>query len=144
MAFRLRIYERRYAVFKNFCKSIAAMTFVFLASQPAAAQPGVRVDVPLPGLEIRVGHKAPPRLRSEQRPARPGRDYLWLPGSWDWRGNDWDWAPGRWERPSERGQRWVKARYTREGSGWRHEPAHWSNQKLVEGDDYRRWKSEKH
>lgn len=129
---------------KNFLKSIATMSFVFLAAQPAAAQPGVRVDVPLPGLEIRVGHKAPPRLRSEQRPARPGRDYLWLPGSWDWRGNDWDWAPGRWERPSERGQRWVKARYIREGSAWRHEPAHWSNQKLTEGDDYRRWKTEKH
>ncbi len=124
---------------KNICRSIAVMSFVAL-TLPTTAQPAVRVDVP--GLEIRVGHKAPPRLRSERRPARPGRDYSWLPGSWNWESNDWAWAPGRWERPNQRGSRWVQARYIREGSAWRHEPGHWSNQRVVEGDEYRRWKSE--
>lgn len=129
---------------KNVCRSIATMTFVGLMSLPAAAQVRVQVNVPLPGLEIHVGHRAPPKLRSEQKPHRPGRDFLWIQGFWHWQGNDWDWVPGRWERPIEPGARWVKARYAREGSAYRYEPGHWSNQRLVEGDDYRRWKTESH
>ena len=128
---------------KNICKSIATMTFLVLMSPPAAAQLGVHVDAPLPGLEIRVGHKAPPKLRIERKPHRPGKDYQWAQGSWNWQGSDWAWAPGRWERPGA-GVRWVNARYAREGAGWRHEPGHWSNQQIVEGDDYRKWKSEGH
>jgi hypothetical protein len=81
-------------------------------------------------------------MRSEHRPPRPGKDYSWAGGSWDWRGSAWAWAPGRWERPNEHGAKWVNARYVKDGNAWRHEPSHWSNQRLVEGDDYRRWKSE--
>jgi hypothetical protein len=127
---------------KNICKSIATMTFAGLMSLPAMAQ--VRVEIPLPGLEIHVGHRVPPKLRSEERPHRPGRDFVWIQGFWHWQGNDWGWIPGRWERPNDRGARWVKARYAREGSGWRYEPGHWSNQRLIEGEDYQRWKAESH
>ena len=126
---------------KNICLSVATLAIAF-TSLPASAQ--VRVEIPMPGLEIRVGHTAPPRMRSETRPPRPGKDYVWAGGSWDWRGNSWAWAPGRWDRPGDHGSRWVKARYVREGNAWRHEPGHWSNQRLVEGDDYRRWKGEQH
>lgn len=122
-------------------KSIAAMSFAVLASLPATAQ--VRVDIPLPGLEIHVGHTAPPRLRSERRPERPGRDYAWAQGFWHWQGNEWTWVPGRWDRPEQRGVRWVRARYVREGRSWRYEPGHWSNQRVVEGDDYRRFREER-
>ena len=128
---------------KNICRSIASAAFV-LASMPAAAQGGVRVDIPLPGIEIHVGHSAPPRMRSETRPPRPGKEYVWAGGSWNWHGNAWDWAPGRWDRPNDHGAHWVQARYVQEGSSWRHEPSHWSNQHMVEGDDYKRWKSEDH
>jgi hypothetical protein len=124
--------------------SIATMMFMAITSLPATAQVGVRVDVPLPELEIHVGHSAPPRLRSEVRPERPGREFSWIPGFWHWQATGWAWIPGRWERPSERGARWVRARYAREGSGWRYEPGHWSNQRIVEGDDYRRWREEHH
>ncbi len=127
---------------KNICKSIATLTFLGLTSLPATAQVGVRVDVPLPGLEIRVGHRAPPKLRSERRPQRPDRHHLWIRGSWDWQGDDWTWISGRWERPNDHGVRWIRARYVREGRGWRYEPGHWSNQRVIEGDDYRRWRSE--
>ena len=122
-------------------KSIAAMSFLCLSCVPTSGHMQVRLDVPRPSLEIRVGHTAPPRLRSERRPRRPGRDYVWLRGSWDLHGNDWAWVPGRWERPDHRDNRWVRARYTREGNAWRYEPAHWSNQRVVEGDDYREWRS---
>jgi hypothetical protein len=37
----------------------------------------------------------------------------------------------------------VSARYAREGRAWRYEPAHWSNQEMREGDDYRRWKHDR-
>jgi hypothetical protein len=142
MASRLRVSGRRQAVLKNILLSIATMTFAGLTTMPAAAQ--VRVDIPLPGLEIRIGHRAPPKLRSEVRPHRPSRDFLWIPGFWHWQGNDWDWVPGRWDRPNAHGVRWVKARYVREGGSYRYEPGHWSNQRLIEGDDYRRWKDERH
>lgn len=127
---------------KHIGRSVAAMTFAALASLPAAAQVGVRVDVPLPGLEIRIGHRPPPRFRSESRPYRPGRDYVWIRGFWHWQGDDWVWIPGRWERPVDRSSRWVRPRYVRDGRVWRYEPGHWSSQRLIEGDDYRRWREE--
>ncbi|HEY2092640.1 MAG TPA: YXWGXW repeat-containing protein [Thermoanaerobaculia bacterium] len=107
----------------------------------AMAQVGVSVNVP--GLQIRVGHTSPPRLRHERIPPRPSRNAVWLPGSWDWQGNGWVWIPGRWERGAHNGT-WIKARYVREGNGWRYEPAHWSSQRLVESDEYHRWHDEQH
>ncbi len=129
---------------RNICKTIAVVTFAAAVSLPAAGQISLRFGIPLPPseLEIRVGHRAPPRALSEHRSQRPGRDYLWIRGSWDYQRNDWRWVPGRWARPDQHGSRWVKARYTREGPGWRYEPAHWSHERLVEGDEYRRWRSE--
>jgi WXXGXW repeat (2 copies) len=126
---------------KQILKVVAPLALTVLVTAPLAAQIPLP---PLPGLEIRVGHTAPPPLRVEVRPSRPSRDHVWAPGSWDWQGNDWAWAPGRWDRPERHGSRWIKARYVREGRGWRYEPGHWSYQRVVEGDDYRRWRSEQH
>lgn len=123
-------------------KSVAVMAFAALTSLPAAGQVDLRFGIPLPELEIRVGQSAPPRMRSEHKPPRPGRDYMWLKGSWGWQSNDWAWMPGRWERPHQHGAWWVQARYVREGRAWRYEPAHWSTQRVIEGEDYRRWRSE--
>jgi hypothetical protein len=128
---------------KHLGKSLAAMALLLLTSMPAAAQLGIRVEIPLPGLEIRVGHRAPPPMRREVRTRRPDRQHLWVRGSWDWQQNDWAWIPGRWERPEYRNARWIKARYVREGRAWRYEPAHWSNQRLSMSDDYRQWRSNK-
>ncbi len=128
----------------SFLKSVATVTFVGLTSLPAAAQVSVHVDVPLPALEIHVAHAAPPKLRIEHRPSRPGRDYVWVQGFWHWNGGGWDWVPGRWDRPDAYGVTWVGARYVHEGSAYVYQPGHWSNQRLIEGDDYRSWKAEKH
>lgn len=129
-------------MFRQMLRFTAAGTFIVLTSLPASAQPQVRIDIPLPGLEIRVGHRAPPPLQREYRPSRPSRDHVWIPGSWDWQRNDWVWIQGRWDRPSEGHASWIKARYVREGPGWRYEPGHWSNQRVIEGEEYRRWKDE--
>jgi hypothetical protein len=129
-------------VLKTLGKSVAVLAFAALTSLPAAGQVDLRFGIPLPELEIRVGHSAPPSARHEHKSPRPGNDYLWLRGSWGWQGNDWAWMPGRWERPDRHGVKWVKARYARDGRAWRYEPAHWSNQHVIEGEEYRRWRSE--
>jgi hypothetical protein len=114
------------------------ISLLTLGGVPAAAE----THVDLPGVEIRIGHTAPPPLRHEKKPHRPGSDYVWLGGGWDWQGSDWVWVPGRWERPAYHHATWVAPRTRREGEAWRVEPGHWSHQKLVEGDEYRRWRSE--
>ena len=144
MASRLLLHERRPFVLKKVLTSIATMTFAGLTSLPAAAQVSVQFNVPLPGLEIHVANNAPPAMRHEHKPSRPGSDYLWVQGFWHWHGSGWDWVPGRWDRPDVHGVRWVKTRYVREGGSYVYQPGHWSNQRLVEGDDYQSWKAEKH
>lgn len=121
---------------------VTTLLLTGVGGSTAMAQP-VGVSVHVPGLEIRLGHAAPPALRHERIPRRPSRDAVWLAGSWDWQGNGWVWIPGRWERTEHRGT-WVKARYVREGDSWRYEPAHWSSQRLVESDEYHRWHNDRH
>ncbi len=111
-----------------------------LAVSPALAQ--VRAD--LGPLHIRIASDAPPRARVERRPARPNRSAVWIDGSWDRQDDRWEWLSGRWEQPSDRHARWMKAKYRRDNGAWRYEPAHWSNQQVVEGDDYRQWKADHH
>ncbi len=93
-----------------------------------------------PRLEVRIAQEAPPRPRHEHRSTRPDRDSVWVAGYWDWQGSQWGWLPGRWDRPEDRSSRWVTPRYQREQGAYRYEPGHWSNQHVVEGDDYRKWK----
>ncbi len=119
-------------------KSLVFVSALAVTGVPAAAE----THVELPGVEIHVGHHAPPAIRHEHRPPRPASDYVWIPGAWDWQGSDWVWLDGRWERPGYAHARWVAPRYRREGDIWRYEPGHWNHQKLVEGDDYRRWHEE--
>jgi hypothetical protein len=123
---------------KRILKSIGLAALGALIAIPAAAQS--RVD--LGPLHIRITGDAPPRARHEQRSARPYRDAVWIRGSWDRQDDRWTWISGRWERPSDRHSRWIDARYRREGRAWRYEPAHWSYQQLVEGEDYQRWRDD--
>ena len=130
---------------RHLLRSLLLASLAGLVVTPASAQ--VRAD--LGPLHIRIATNAPPRARYEQRPARPYRDGVWINGYWHWQGERWAWTSGRWEQRNRQQARWINARYTREGCpwyrqqgcGWRYEPAHWSNEQLVEGDDYQRWKS---
>src|SRR5512141_886852 len=123
-------------MFKRILISVAPVALLALAAVPAAAQPS------RPTLEIRIANTAPPRVRYERVPRRPDRDSVWIKGYWHWEGNRWDWVNGRWERPEQRSRRWVAPRYRREGNAWRYEPPHWSHERIVESDEYRRWKQE--
>ena len=119
----------------RFSRPALLIPLLSLAGLPAAAE----VHVDLPGVEIRVGQTAPPPIRHEKKPHRPGSDYVWIPGAWDWQGSRWAWVGGRWERPAYAHAHWVAPHYRREGDGWRYEPGRWDRQKLVEGEEYRRW-----
>jgi len=117
-------------------KSLAPIALLALVSMPAAAQPAP------PNLEIRIARSAPPRIRRERIPPRPDRQAVLARGYWHWEGDRWDWVSSRWERPSEPTHRWISPRYRREGRVWRYEPPHWSHDRVVEGDEYRRWREE--
>lgn len=119
-------------------KTMLLASFAALMALPAAGQ--IRAD--LGSLHIRIASEAPPRARYERRTRRPSRDAVWIRGYWDRQEDQWVWSSGRWDRPSRRGVHWVRARYVRVDRHWRYEPAHWSNQQIVEGEDYRRWRSE--
>lgn len=114
------------------------MALALLAWTPAPAQ--VRIDVAVGPLEVRIAPDAPPPPRHEFRTPPPSRDYIWIAGYWDRDGERWAWREGHWERPQRRDARWIAPVYRREGPGYRYEPGHWDNQKVVEGEDYHRWK----
>jgi hypothetical protein len=133
-------------MYRRVLRSMVLTSLAGLIAIPASAQ--VRAD--LGPLHIRIATDAPPRVRYERRTPRPDRDAVWIKGYWDREDDRWAWVPGRWERPSDRRARWIDARYTREGCpwyrrrdcAWRYEPAHWSYQQVVEGEDYQRWRNE--
>ncbi len=113
---------------------IAAAALVASAiALPAVAQIPVPPPPPLPSLEMRIVAAEPPPPPGEivVRGERPGPDYVWVGGFYDWQGDDWVWVPGHWIAPPEPTVRWVSARYVRVDGGFRYEPPHWSNQKLV-------------
>jgi hypothetical protein len=111
---------------------------VVLLAAPAMAD--TRADVG--PLHIHIATDAPPRAQREYRTVRKDRDAVWIKGYWDRQDGRWAWVAGRWERPSDRHDRWISARYRRESGAWRYEPAHWSHQQIVEGDEYQQWRRE--
>jgi hypothetical protein len=125
-------------MYKHVVKSMVLVSLAALIGIPAAAQ--VRVN--LGPVHLRIANEAPPRARYERRTVRTHRDAVWINGYWDRRDDQWMWTSGRWEQRPERRARWIRARYQRDGSAWRYEPARWSNQQVVEGDDYRQWRSQ--
>lgn len=134
-------------MYRCILRSLVLTSLGALVAIPAGAQ--IRADIG--PVHIRIAGNAPPRARYEQRTVRPNRDAIWIGGSWDRQGDEWAWQSGRWDQPDAARGHWISARYTREGCpwyrrqgcSWRYEPAHWSSQRLVEGEDYQRWKSER-
>ena len=125
-------------MYRRILKSLAFTSFAVLIAIPAVAQ--IRAEVG--PVHIRIANDAPPRARYERRSPRTNRDALWIKGYWHRQDDQWVWIPGRWDQRPDRSARWIHPRYRREGSAWRYEPGRWSNQQIIEGDDYRQWRSE--
>ena len=125
-------------MYRRVLKSMVLTSLAVLNAMPAFAQ--FRAE--LGPVHIRIAPEGPPRARYERRTTRPQRNAVWIKGYWDRQDDRWFWISGRWEQPRDRRDRWVNARYRREGRAWRYEPAHWSHQQVVEGEDYRRWRDD--
>lgn len=123
---------------KTLARLVLPAMLAVLSAAPATAQ--IRIGVDLPSIHIRIAPDAPPPPQVEVRMRRPSRNHRWVAGYWDRQDDRWAWAPGRWERPTRRGSSWVAPRYRRESGAYRYEPGHWSHERLVEGDDYTRWR----
>jgi len=76
---------------------------------------GLWVDIP------------PPALRTEVIIDRPGPDFVWVGGFWEWRPGirNYEWVGGHWVRPPRRGAIWVVPRWEHRRRGWYHVPGHW-------------------
>lgn len=74
------------------------------------------------GIAVSLG---PPAVRYEERPVRPGPDYLWVEGYWDWGGADWVWVPGTWDRAPHAHARWERPRYHQRHGRWYYNRGHW-------------------
>jgi len=110
----------------------------------ALPQIPVPVPVPLPGLEVRFTTGHPPSPRYERRPPRPGPDYVWVSGFWNWDGARWGWVSGRWEVAAAPDAYWIGARCVRSERGYIYEPGHWSNQTLVVPEEVRERREWRH
>jgi hypothetical protein len=69
---------------------------------------------PPPGPVVASGEvvvtEAPPPPIVETVTVSPGPAFIWIGGSWVWRGH-WVWEHGRWGRPPHPGAVWVPHRY---------------------------------
>jgi hypothetical protein len=83
---------------------VSALAFSSVAS---AARVGVSIRVNAP----------PPVLRQEVVVARPGPEFVWVRGHYDWVGGreGYAWLPGAWVRPPHARAVWVAPRYDRRG-----------------------------
>jgi hypothetical protein len=60
---------------------------------------------------------APPPLKKEIRPAKPGPLYVWVDGYWKWTGSGYSWIKGHWSKAPQ-GKMWVQGRWEKRGSHW--------------------------
>jgi hypothetical protein len=127
---------------KSSAKWVVPIVLAVLSCAPAFTQ--VRLGVDLGAVHIRIAPEPPPRPQVERRTARPpGHRHMWIEGYWDRQDNQWAWVPGHWEEPGQPGSHWIRPRYRREGGAYRYEPGRWSNQRMLEGEDYTEWRQQR-
>src|SRR3569623_1446386 len=105
---------------------LRASLFVVALGGAAAAQPvprDHRHPPPPPGVgvgvDIHLGAEpteAPPPPQAENpEPTRAG--FVWVAGSWDWKGYKYEWAPGHWER-ERAGKHWRDTHWDQRDGKW--------------------------
>ena len=90
-----------------------------LAVAPLAACAGG--PPPRDRVYVRAG---PPGDRQEVIVERPGPEYQYRRGHWEWRRGDYAWVPGHWERPDGR-RHWVEGHWAHDRHGWYYIEGHW-------------------
>lgn len=69
-------------------------------------------------------HGEPPPPRSEVRSHKPGPNYIWVQGHWEWRRGDWNWVRGHWIK-TRPGRIWVPGHYELRRGHRVWVPGHW-------------------
>ena len=95
----------------------AAPAAPVVAAAPATPAPTVVTVVP--------ATPAAPANAEEVAGVRPGSDYVWVPGYYDWRGNRYEWVPGSWVRTPRPATVWVPGRWQPTTGGYLWIPGHW-------------------
>src|ERR1700733_3481497 len=67
-----------------------------------------------PQAEVVVADPAPPPLQVEVVPVAPDPTFIWIGGSWEWRGR-WVWAGGHWGARPHPGAVWVRGGWVHRG-----------------------------
>lgn len=80
------------------------------STPPVAARKTAPKSKPTPAREI-VVTEAPPKPIAETLTKEPAKGYVWIPGSWIWRGH-WVWSPGHWVVPPSATSVWNAPRYS--------------------------------
>lgn len=71
-------------------------------------------------------HRAPPPRRVEVIEVRPGPEYIWVAGYWEWRGGEYFWVGGNWNRRPHPRARWDEGRWRHHRRhGWYWQPGRW-------------------
>jgi hypothetical protein len=93
--------------FLAFAIAVFSLIGVLGFTPPASARVSIGIGLGFPAFF------PPPPLRREVVCARPGPDYTWVGGYWDWRPalRNYAWVGGRWTRPGFHDAFWVAPRW---------------------------------
>jgi len=91
---------------------LAALFGILLIAGTAGAQ-----------IVVRIG--PPPRPPHEVIPARPGPNYVWVPGFHRFDGHHYVWMPGHYVIPPRARARWVPGHWAHRRGGYVWIEGHW-------------------
>ncbi len=58
------------------------------------------------------------------KPAKPGKNHVWIGGRWVVSGGKYVWTKGKWSRKKP-GKNWVPGHWKKVQAGWKWIPGHW-------------------
>jgi hypothetical protein len=90
---------------------------------PATAAPQPPAPPPPMADDVVVAQPPPPPI-AETIPLCPSPDYVWIGGSWAWRGS-WVWSSGYYFRRPVGQVAWVPGYWDHRASGWGWNRGHW-------------------
>lgn len=73
---------------------------------------------------VRPRHAPPPPPRKIVKIHKPGPNYFWVPGHYEWRHGSYHWVSGHWAK-KRAGMVWVSGHWVKRGGNWVYVKGHW-------------------